>query len=70
MDRSYEILYRLEHRHKNGSWGEMVEDRSHHDAAQHDPERSWGLRRIFRCTSCDETATITPGEEGGAPAER
>ena len=23
-----ELAYRIEHRHKDGSWGEMVEDRS------------------------------------------
>lgn len=70
MDRSVEILYRLEHRHGDGSWGEMVEDRAHHSPSQHDPERSWGFRRVFRCTSCDETATITPGEEGGPLPDR
>ena len=58
-----ELRYRLEHRHKDGSWGEMAEDRSHHDVADHDPERGWNVRRIFRCTSCDESATIVPGDE-------
>ena len=39
----------IEHRHEDGSWSEMVEERRPHDAADHDAERSWGLRRIFRC---------------------
>jgi len=58
--------YRLEHRHHDGSWGEMIEQRSHHDAADHDVERGWAKRRIFRCRTCDESATIVPGDEGGA----
>ena len=63
-----ELMYRIEHRHKDGSWGEMVESRTHHDAADHDPERGWSRHRIFRCTSCVESATLIPGEEG-SPAK-
>jgi hypothetical protein len=70
VDRTFEILYRIEHRHHDGSWGEMVEDRAHHSPSDHDPERSWSLRRIFRCTSCEEAVTVIPGEEGGVPTER
>ena len=44
----------------------MEEVRQHHDAAQHDPERSWGIRRLFRCKTCEEELTISPGGEGGA----
>jgi hypothetical protein len=66
----FELQYRLEHRHKDGSWAEMVEDRAHHDVADHDPERGWNLRRIFRCTSCDEAATVFPGEEASPPPAR
>ena len=33
MDTTFEIYYRLQHRHKDGSWGEMEEVRSHHGAA-------------------------------------
>jgi hypothetical protein len=64
-----ELAYRIEHRHPDGSWGEMIEQRGHHDPAQHDAERSWGIRRIFRCTSCDETAILVPGDEGGPPED-
>ena len=55
-------IYRLQHSHRDGSWGDMVEDRSHHSPADHDPERGWrdGLR--FRCTSCNESVTIRPEE--------
>lgn len=71
MDQTvFELRYRIEHRHKDGSWAEMVEDRSHHDAADHDPERGWGLRRIFRCASCEESATLIPGEEASPPPRR
>jgi len=69
MDQSrlYEIQYLISHRHKDGSYGQMEEVASHHDPSQHDQERWWGKRRIFKCTSCEEYATIVPGEEGGVP---
>jgi hypothetical protein len=67
--RFVETQYRLEHRHDDGSWAPMVEQPRHHSAVEHDPEHSWGIRRIFRCTRCEETATIIAGDEG-APAER
>ena len=66
--RIVEMALRIEHRHSDGSWGELTEDRSHHSPSDHDPERRWGLRRIFRCTSCDEAVTIIDGEEGGPDA--
>jgi hypothetical protein len=68
--RVYEIQYRISHRHKDGSYGEMAEI-AHHDSSQHDPERGW-LKgsRIFKCTSCEEYATIVPGAEGGVPERR
>jgi len=64
-----ELNYRVEHRHGDGSWGEMLEEQSHHDPAAHDPERNWGIRRLFRCTSCDESVTLVSGEEGGPEPE-
>ncbi|MFL5678976.1 MAG: hypothetical protein ACJ77B_00075 [Chloroflexota bacterium] len=66
--RFVESQYRIEHRHGDGSWAEMAE--VEHDSAAHDPERSWGLRKIFRCKRCDETVTITPGDEGAPPRSR
>jgi len=43
----------------------MVEQSgAHHAPADHDPERSWGLRRIFRCQSCGDSMTLIEGEEG------
>jgi hypothetical protein len=58
---SFDLQYRVEHRHADGSWSEMVEERRPHDAADHDSERSWGLRRIFRCPKCNERVTLEPG---------
>ena len=61
----YEIAYRIEHRHRDGSWGEMIEDRAHHAPADHDPERGWARgARIFRCTSCEDDVTLLPPGEG------
>ncbi len=65
-----QLIYRIEHAHKDGSWGQMEEDRSHHSPADHDAEQSWARRRIYRCTSCDESLTVIPGDEGAPPAER
>ena len=65
--RLLQLQYRVEHQHSDGSWGEMREERPHHDAADHDPERAWSLRRIFRCPSCGETVAITPGEDSPSP---
>jgi len=68
--RFVESAYRIEHRHGDGSWSPMEEVPRHHDAADHDPERRWGLARIFRCTKCTETLTITEGEEGAGDRSR
>jgi hypothetical protein len=55
-----EAMYKIQHRHKDGAWADMEEDRSHHDPADHDPERKLGLNRIFRCRTCDESVEIVP----------
>ena len=60
---SLEYMYRVQHRHKDGSWGDLIEDRAHHDPSDHDPERGWSLGRIFRCTSCPDAVTLIPGDE-------
>lgn len=62
--------YRIQHSHRNGGWGEMVEDRSHHDPADHDPERGWRDGRLFRCSSCDEAVMIVPEPPDAAPSDR
>jgi hypothetical protein len=58
-----EAQYRIEHRHGDGSVAPMTEVPVHHDSTQHDPERSWGVKRLFRCTRCDETVLIAPEED-------
>lgn len=50
--------FRVEHSHRDGTWGEMVEQYHPHDAAELDPERSWGNRRIFKCAGCDESMSV------------
>jgi hypothetical protein len=68
MDQRIQHLqYRIEHEHGDGSWGEMVEQPAHHDPAAHDPERTWSLRRIFRCAECGDTVTVSRDEAGPAP---
>lgn len=68
QQRFTQVEYQVRHRHDDGSWGEMLEERSHHDPSAHDQERSWSLRRIFRCSSCPEAVTLIPGAEGDAVA--
>ena len=36
-----DFLVRVQHRHNDGTWGELAPQRSHHDAADHDPESDW-----------------------------
>ena len=60
--------FRMEHRHRDGSWAPL--ERVPHDAADHDAERSWLRRGVFRCTQCAQQVevTIEPGGEEPAPA--
>ena len=53
-------MYRVQHRHKDGSWADMEEVSHRHDSADHDPERGWGMRRLFRCRTCEESAELAP----------
>ena len=70
MDQAtYELRYRIEHRHPDGSWGEMREESLPDDPAAHDPERHWGFRRLFRCTSCDEAVTVSDYDEDNPEPE-
>jgi hypothetical protein len=61
-----EYQFTVEHQHDDGSWSPLVEDTSHHDSAAHDPERGW-LRRVFRCTTCNETVALTASPDEKAP---
>jgi hypothetical protein len=67
--RSILTMFQVEYRHSDGSLGVMVEERSHHAPADHDPERGWGLRRIFRCSGCDESVSIVVGDPEVVPPE-
>jgi hypothetical protein len=65
--RYVEAAYRIQHQHRDGSWGLMEEEEPttlHHTPTEHDPERGWLRGRIFRCKSCDEVMTVVPGAEG------
>jgi len=65
--RLLQLQYQVEHRHADGSWGEMTEERQPHDAAETDPERGWSLRRVFRCTVCDELISVVDNSETAPP---
>jgi len=59
---------RMEHRHSDGSWVELAQQRSAHDAADVDLERAWATRMIFSCTACEETLTVVREAGGGTAA--
>jgi len=61
--RFIETELRIQHRHGDGGWGALVEERSHESAADHDLERAWSSRRIFACTSCSEKLTVLTGPD-------
>jgi hypothetical protein len=56
---------RLEHRHSDGSWSPL--QRSHHDPADHDPERGWSKGHIYKCTTCDEEVRVVPSDDEPGP---
>ena len=51
--------------HVHGGERFPMEERGHHDPADHDPERSWRKNaRIFRCTGCEgEVVVLPPGRD-------
>lgn len=59
----------LEHHHGGDEWHRM-EEVTPHDAAQHDPERSWGRGRIFRCTTCEDEIRISAGDDSANEGAR
>jgi hypothetical protein len=60
---------RLEHRHNDGSWSPLEPRPSHHDSADHDPERDWANGHIFVCTTCSEEVRVTEARGEGGPEE-
>jgi hypothetical protein len=53
-----DLGFHFQHRHSDGTIGEFEPVHSHHDAADHDPERAWATGTIYRCTSCDEEIAV------------
>lgn len=64
-----ETALRLEHRHSDGSWSPFEPRPSHHDAAEHDPERDWANGRIYVCSNCSEEVRVTAAPRDGGPAK-
>jgi hypothetical protein len=64
-----ESVLRLEHRHDDGSWSTFEPRPSHHDAADHDPERDWANGRIYVCTKCNEEIRVADASAEGGPAK-
>jgi hypothetical protein len=54
-----EALLRLEHRHSDGSWSRLEARPQHHDATDHDPERTWlEGAQLYVCSTCDEQVVV------------
>lgn len=61
----------MELMHLHGGERVPMVERSHHDAADHDPEQTWLDRaKIFRCTTCDEEVMVLPRGRDGQEAGR
>jgi hypothetical protein len=60
--------FQVEHRHSDGSWSRL--EPIHHGEAEHDAERSWLRRTIFRCACGEEIAVTQGAEEDGDPPRR
>ncbi len=60
--RAPDLELQLMHRHKDGSWAEMDATPSHHAPTEHDPERGWSRRKIFRCRTCAEVLSVQRGD--------
>ncbi len=56
---------KLQHRHADGSWADLVEDHEHPNPADRDVERGWAKGRIFRCAQCPERFAVGPADEPG-----
>lgn len=64
-----ESILRLEHRHDDGSWSAFEPKPSHHDPADHDPERDWANGRIYVCAKCNEEIRVADAAGEGGPAK-
>jgi len=57
--------------HVHGGTHVPMVERSHHDAAEHDPERNWRAgSRIFRCTTCEDEVVVLPAGHDAPETER
>lgn len=52
----------LNHRHEDGSWGRLEPRPTHHDPADHDPERDWSKGQLYVCATCDEEVMVQSGD--------
>jgi hypothetical protein len=64
-----ELLFRMEHRHSDGSWSTLEPRPAHHDAAEHDPEAGWADGQIYACPVCDEQVRVRVPDGGGSQRE-
>jgi hypothetical protein len=65
----FDHAIRLEHRHEDGSWAQLVPRPSHHDPADHDPERDWAKGQIYACSTCDEEIRVSDPATDPGPAK-
>ena len=62
-----ELDFRMQHRHRDGSWATLERRPPHHSPADHDPERDWASGVIYECTTCEEFVRVAPREDKDLP---
>jgi hypothetical protein len=53
-----DYIFTVQHKHNDGSWGELSPRPRHHDPADEDPERAWAEGRLYVCNTCDEEVRV------------
>lgn len=64
-----DLSLNIEHGHADGTWASFEPRPSHHDPADHDPEREWANGRIYACTACDELIRVGELTDPGLPGK-
>jgi hypothetical protein len=55
---SSEYTFRLEHKHPDGSFGELRPRTEPLDAAGRDPDRQWSEGKLYTCKTCEAEVRI------------
>ena len=62
-----ELSLRIQHRHTDGTWGDLEPSDEHHDPAEHDPEQEWGTGTLYLCKACGEGVVVSTADDPTDP---